>query len=122
MTKILRMDLISRVRRGEINFERFVDILRSQAYITEEHQVDGCGFGSSAMEAVRKDDFEALFTFFFTEEVCDIEVSCGATDKGGVPGAYSYALFNSKAITRDEILDVLRAENAKTLSWLQGET
>lgn len=117
------MDLISRVRRGEINFERLVEILRSRGYITEQQQEKGCGFGSSAMEAARQNEFEALFSFFFPHEVCDIEIQCAATNAGGGPGefAYAYALFNSNAITRTEILAVLQAENEKTYAWLHGK-
>lgn len=115
------IDLISRVRRGEINFERLVEILRSRGYITEQRQEEGCGFGSSAMEAAHQDELEALFSFFFPHEVCDIEIQCAATNAGGEPGDFAYALFNSKAITRQEVLAVLQAENEKTYAWLHGK-
>lgn len=112
------LDLVSRVRRGEINLDRLVEILRTRGYITEEKQENGCGFGKSAMEAVHQDELDALFSFFFPQEICDIKVSCVATDEGSDKGAYSYALFNSNVINREEVLAVLRSKNEKTHAWL----
>lgn len=103
--------IIIRARRGEINLDRLVEILRTTGFITEKDQEAGCSFGSSAMEAVLQDDFEALFSFFFPGEVCDISIDCAATDANGQKGSYAYALFNAKVITRDDVLSILRKQN-----------
>lgn len=107
------MNLVTRVRKGELSFERFVEIMRNRGYITEQSHEEGCSFGSSAMEAVHQEEFQVLFSFFFPGEDCDIEIKCAATDDGGTPGAFIYALYNSKAIDREVVLGVLRTENEK---------
>ena len=73
------------------------------------------------MEAVRQEAFEAIFAFFYPDELCDIRVECAATSKGGEAVGYAYALFNSNVVTREEVLNTLRAENEKTYAWLQGK-
>lgn len=115
------LGIIDRVRRGEINFERLVEILRHAGYITEENQEAGCGFGSSAMEAVHQEDFEKLFAFFFPGEHCDIAIACIATDEGGQSGAYAYALFNSNKVSRPAMQQILERQNRKNLALLGGE-
>lgn len=115
------LGIIDRVRRGEINFERLVEILRHAGYITEENQEAGCGFGSSAMEAVHQEDFEKLFAFFFPGEHCDITIGCIATDEGGQSGAYTYALFNSNEVSRPTMQQILERQNRKNLALLSGE-
>lgn len=119
--KIPPLDLISRVRRGEVNLDLLVETLRDRGYITEQDQVAGCGFGSSAMEAMHGDDFKALFSFFYPSEAFDIDVHCAATDKDGSPGSFSYALYNANAISRDQVLGLLRKQNKESLAWFAGK-
>lgn len=107
------MNLIDRARRGDLNFEKLVQILQQAGYITEKNQESGCGFGRSAMEATKQEDFEKLFDFFFPAEICDVEVDCVATDKGGQAGAYAYALFNKNEISRNEMLRILELQNKR---------
>ena len=118
--RLLPMDLIARVRRGDLNFERFVELMREPGYIGEHGQENGCGFGSSAMEAAKQDDLNALFRFFYPGEACDILVQCVATDDGGKLGAFEYALINANVVTRDQMLELLRLENLKTSEWLRS--
>ena len=116
----LPMDLIARVRRGDLNFERFIELMREPGYIGEHGQENGCGFGSSAMEATKQEDLNLLFEFFYPGKACDILVQCVATDEGGEPGAFEYALFNANVITRDQMLARLKLENLKTAEWLRS--
>jgi hypothetical protein len=112
------MDLVARVRRGDLNFERFVELMQEPGYISENDQENSCGFGSSAMEAVKQEDFNKLFEFFFPERICNISVQCVATDDGGERGAFAYALFNANVVTRERMLKFLRLENKKTSAWI----
>lgn len=105
--------IIDRVRRGEINLEKLAEKLRQPGYITEESQEEDCGFSSSAMEALRQEDFEKLFSFFFPHEVCDIAIDCIATDKGGQRGSYVYAIFNSNVVARPYMQQLLELQNKK---------
>lgn len=105
--------IVDRVRRGELNLEKLVELLRRTGYITEENQEEDCGFISSAMEELHQDDFEKLFSFFFPNEICDIAVDCIATDKGGQLGSYAYALFNSNVVSRQHMQQLLERQNRK---------
>lgn len=116
---MIRLTLIDRVRRGEINFERFVEILAMRGFITEQSNDERCGFGSTAMEKARQHDFDALFALLLPSVLNNILLSCAATDEGGLSGAFSYALFNSNVIDRKEVLDILIDENRKTAEWWQ---
>ena len=119
---ILRPTLIELVRKGELNFERFVEILSTRGYITEETHEDGCSFGSTAMEAARQEDFDALFALLLPGVLSDISLSCAATDEGGLSGGFAYALFNTKVIDREEVLCNLAEENRETTKWIEGNT
>lgn len=108
--------LICRTRRGELNFERLVEHLASVGFITESDRIEGCGFGSTAMESARQEDFDALFKLFFPGHSHSIELSCAATDAGGIKGCFSYALFNSNVIEHEEVKHILRKENRENNS------
>jgi hypothetical protein len=114
--------LIALVRRGELNFERFVEILSTRGYITEETNEEGCGFGSSAMEAARQEDFDALFTALLPGVLHNITLSRVATDEGGKPNAFAYALFNTNIIDSDDVLGILVEENRETNKWDESNT
>ena len=106
--------LIALVRRKELNFERFVEILSTRGYITEETHENGCIFGSTSMECAQQEDFDLLFTQLLPETLNEISLSCAATDEGGSTGSYSYALFNTNVIDREDVLKILVEENRKT--------
>lgn len=107
------LTLIRRVLRGELNFERLVEILRKDGYLIDEVAPEGCGFGRVAIDSVDQEDFDSLFKFFYPGEVFEIEICKVATDKGGSCGAFSYALFNSRKLDYDEMLDLLYQHNAR---------
>lgn len=100
--------LIARVRRGELNFERFIGILTSRGYITEFDKEEGCCFGSSAMEAARQDHFDALFVVLMPDVLNDIELSKVAVRCEGPGAAYEYALFNKNVIDEDAVRSILK--------------
>jgi len=105
------LTLLKRVARGNLNFERFVELLRTKGYVIDSMASEGCGFGRVAMDSVRQDDLEALFAFFFPNELLDIKLEQVATDDGGQRGAFSSALFNSNLLSREEVKGVLREHN-----------
>lgn len=104
-------NLIDLVRRGELNFEYFVERLRDPGYI-----VEGCGgvggsLAQSPMDQASKDDLKRLFEFFYPTVALDIELKQAATDEGGQPGAFTNALFNADLVSRDDVLQRLRRHN-----------
>jgi hypothetical protein len=117
-----QFDLISRTRRGELNFERLAELLETRGYVTEQDCEEGCSFSSTAMEACRQDDFDSLFAVLLPNRLNTISLSCVATDDGGPRGGFSYALFNSNVIEREGILAVLIEENRETERWLASNT
>ena len=109
-----KTDLISRVRCGGLNFERFVEVLQTKGYITEEHGEAGCSPSSPVMEAARQEDFNKLFDLFFPGSPNEIKLGCTATNKGfepAMPGNFSYAIFNANVIDRQAVDRILEAEN-----------
>lgn len=103
--------LTDRIARGEFDFFRFVEILSTKGFITEAQNDPRCPVGSNTMEYLQQDEFDALFSFFLPRQLNDIELACAATNRGSVGHAYSYALFNANAISREEVLDILEREN-----------
>lgn len=110
------LTLIARVRRGELNFERLVEILSTRGYVTEQQDEECCNFISTAMESSNQEDFDALFKLLLPGQLNDILISCAATDKGGQPGGFAYGLYNSNAIDREDMLRILISESRKTAS------
>lgn len=108
-----KLTLIQRVLRGELNFERFVEVMRREGYLIDTETPEGCGFGRVAMDSARPEDLASLFNFFYPTEVLNIKLDVAATDAGGQRGAFSYALFNSKRVERNEVLVLLRQHNEK---------
>lgn len=117
MSYMPESSLIAFVRRGNLNFERFVEVLSTRGYITEQDHEAGCSLASSAMEAARQEDFDALFKLLMPGRLNDIQLSCKATDAGGMQGAFSYALFNSNVVDDEEIKQVLVKENEEIARW-----
>jgi hypothetical protein len=107
-----KLTLIQRVLRGELNFERFVEVMRTDGYLIDTATPDGCGFGRVSMDSARQEDLALLFNFFYPTEELNINLSVVATDEGGQPGAFSYALFNSMRVEREEVTALLRQHNA----------
>ena len=119
---MIQLDLIARIRRGELNFERFVELLETRGYVTEQDCEEGCSFVSTAMEASRQEDFDTLFAALFPGRLNTVSLSCVATDEGGQRGAFAYALFNRNIIEREDIISVLTEENRETDRWLASGT
>lgn len=105
------LSLIAFVRRGDLNFERFVEVLSTRGYITEQDHEAGCSMVPLGMEAARQEDFDALFKLLMPGRLNEIELSCRATDAGGLRGAFSYALFNSNVVDDETIKHILTKEN-----------
>lgn len=105
--------LINRVARGEFSFLRLVEILSNEGYLTEHSAHPNCSFGSGAMKVATQSEFDALHKFLLPGAWNDISVSTTATDKGGIKDVYSYALFNTKIISQEDMTDILIRENRK---------
>uniref|UniRef100_A0A7C2B1B1 Uncharacterized protein n=1 Tax=Pseudomonas graminis TaxID=158627 RepID=A0A7C2B1B1_9PSED len=60
-----RRYLKSRVLTGEIDFSALVKALSDRGYITETDFSDGARIGSSHMEKLGQEEFDALFAFFY---------------------------------------------------------
>jgi hypothetical protein len=117
-------DLISRVRCGGLNFERFVEILETRGYITEANNEEGCSPASPIMEAARQEDFDRLFVFFFPRRPNNITLACIASNEGFEiygPGALSYALFNSEVLDESEVRRILARVNRAVAEKLGPE-
>jgi hypothetical protein len=114
--------LIARIRKRELNFERFVEILTTRGYFTEQVHEEGCGFSSVAMEAAKQNDFDSLYQLLMPDAPRNhnISLSCIATDEGGLRGGYSYALFNENLISRGNIKNLLIEENRATSRWIES--
>ncbi|BAO60167.1 MULTISPECIES: hypothetical protein [Pseudomonas] len=102
-----------RVLTGDINFSALVDALSKKGYITEVNFPEGAGLCSSHMEALKQEEFDALFAFFYPGTLNTISLSCIATNKGGAcpTGAHAYALINTNVLSLQEGHDVLEREN-----------
>ena len=102
-----------RVLTGDINFSALVDALSEKGYITEVEFPEGAGLCSSHMEALKQEEFDALFAFFYPGELNTISLSCIASNEGGVcpTGAHAYALINTGVISERGGLDILEREN-----------
>lgn len=106
--------LISAVRRGELDFERLVEVLSKAGHLTDIDGNQGLGFTRTRIEGARQEDFDALFQFFYPGEGHSIELRSCATDKGFAQrGAYTYALFNENTVSLEEIMAMLIRLNAQ---------
>ncbi|AZC22489.1 MULTISPECIES: hypothetical protein [Pseudomonas] len=105
--------LKARVLTGDIDFSALVDALSERGYITEVDFPEGAGLCSSHMEALKQQEFDELFEFFYPRRINDIRLRCIATNEGGAcpTGAYAYALINSRRLTDQEGLQILEREN-----------
>ena len=106
--------LIDSVRRGELEFERFVEVLSKDGYTTDVDGHQGLGFIRSRISAARQEDFDRLWEFFYPGQGHDIELDSCASDEGfAVSGGHTYALFNKTLVSRQEMMLTLRRLNAK---------
>jgi hypothetical protein len=103
----LDFSLIGRVRRGEVNYERLVEMLSTRGYVTDSDGLDGLGFGRVAIDQARQDDFDALFKVLMPGRFNTIMLMSHGTDKGGVRGSFTTALFNTDVIEYEEMNHVL---------------
>lgn len=107
------LSLVQRVRCGTLNFDRFVELMRTDGYIIDATTHAGGGFTRAAIDSINQEDFESLFNFFYPTEVLDIELSKAATDEGGQCGVFSSAVFNAKNLERQEVMALLRDHNKR---------
>jgi hypothetical protein len=107
----LDYSLIARVRRREVNFEQLVEVLSTRGYVTDSDGSNGLGFGRAAIDQARQHDFDALFILLMPGELNTIRLMSHGTDKGGVPGSFTTALFNTNVIEYEEMNQVLIAMN-----------
>ena len=106
--------LIDSVRRGELKFERFVEVLSKDGYTTDADGNQGLGFIRTRISAARQEDFDSLWEFFYPGQGHDIRLNTCASDEGfAVSGGYTYALFNETLVSRQEMMDTLKRRNAK---------
>lgn len=102
------LSLIDLVRRGELSFERLVEVLSDRGYVTEHDRDQKCRLGASLIERAQQEQFDALFEFFYPGRLNDVQLSKLATDRGGpVSGAFSYALFNINVVSRERMHGIL---------------
>jgi hypothetical protein len=112
----MELSLIARVRRGEIHFERLVDVLSTRGYIVDTQPEDGLGFGRVAIDQARQEDFDALFAVLMPGQTNDIQLMAIATDQGSIPGVFTNALFNRNVIdyeTMKQLLVQINREEAR---------
>lgn len=105
------LTLISHVRRGSLNFELLVAVLLDVGYVTDTGDDSGLGLISTTIESARQEDFDALFSVLMSGKSNDIAIRAAATDKGGLRGVFSYALFNENRVSREEVSTVLEQRN-----------
>lgn len=103
----LDYSLIARVRRREVNFEQLVEVLSTRGYVTDSDGSNGLGFGRVAIAQARQHDFDALFTLLMPGVLNTIRLMSHGTDKGGIPGSFTTALFNTDVIEYEEMKQVL---------------
>lgn len=106
--------LINSARRGELDFERLADVLRTEGYLTDVDGNQGLGFTRTRISGATQEDFDALFQFFYPGEGHSIELQSCANDEGfAQSGAYTYALFNETLISREEMMAKLMRLNVQ---------
>lgn len=106
--------LIVRVRQGVLSFERLVEVLATEGYLTDADGADGLGFSRVCIDATHQEDFDSLWNFFYPDAGHDIQLSSCASDKGfAVSGGFTNALFNETLVSRDEMMQTLERLNAK---------
>jgi hypothetical protein len=110
----LDCSLIDSVRRRELNFERLVEVLSKEGYVTDADGNQGLGFIRTRISAARQEDFDRLWNFFYPGQGHDIQLNSCASDEGfAVSGGYTYALFNESLVSREEMMQTLKRRNAQ---------
>lgn len=115
----LDFSLIGRVRRGQVNFERLVEVLSTRGYVTDSDGPEGLGFMRSAIDKSRQHDFDALFKVLMPGRLNTIRLMTHGTDKGGAPGSFTTALFNTEVIefaAMDQVLIEMNRQEQQRFS------
>ncbi|BEP48558.1 hypothetical protein [Variovorax sp. V116] len=105
------LSLIGRVRRGELNFERLVEVLSERGYVTDVDHEEGLGFIRSSVNQTRREDFDALFKLLMPGRLNDIELMTTASSEGTHPGTPTYAVFNTNRISYEDMRTLLADMN-----------
>lgn len=111
MIDIPALDLISRVRRAELSFEKMVQVLCTRGYITDVEHEDGLSFIRASVNQTRAEDFDALFALLMPGQINDIDLRTTASSKGTNPGTPTYAVFNANVIGYEDMMAVLAEMN-----------
>ena len=110
----LDLSLIDSVRRGKLNFERLVEVLSEEGYVTDADGNEGLGFTRIRIDTARQEDFDRLWKFFYPGQGHDIRLKSCASDEGfAVSGGFTNALFNESLVSRQEMMDTLKRLNAQ---------
>lgn len=105
------LDLISRVRRAELNFEKLVEALSTRGYVTDMEHEDGLSFIRASVNQTHARDFDALFALLMPGRLNDIRLMTTASSEGTSPGTPTYAVFNTNVISYQEMRAVLAEMN-----------
>lgn len=106
--------LVSRVRRGELNFERLVELLSTRGYVTDSEDEPGLSFNRPSMNQARSADFNALFKALMPGRINDIEIMAIGTPWDDSRGS-TYALFNINRIEYEEMMQTIKQINSEVV-------
>ncbi|MDP9933644.1 hypothetical protein [Variovorax paradoxus] len=105
------LSLIGRVRRGELNFERLVEVLSERGHVTDVDHEEGLSFIRSSVNQTHREDFDALFKLLMPGRINDIDLRTTASSEGTHPGTPTYAVFNANVISYDAMMATLADMN-----------
>jgi len=105
------LSLIGRVRRGELNFERLVQVLSARGYVTDVEHEPGLSFVRATVNKTQREDFNALFAVLMPDRINDIDLRTTASSEGTHPGTPTYAVFNANVISYDAMMATLADMN-----------
>lgn len=105
------LTLIGRVRRGELNFERLVDVLSDRGYVTDVEHEEGLSFIRASVNQTIREDFDALFKLLMPGQFNDIKLMTTASSVGTHPGTPTYAVFNANRISYEDMMETLAEMN-----------
>ena len=100
----------SLIRGGYLSLDALIDALDGVGYITERIYPDGCELTRPGMQAIKKEDFDEVFEFFYPGRLNDIHPVCIASNESS-EGYYSHAVYNASKISHEDVKQILRNEN-----------
>ncbi len=107
--------LIRRLRTGNLDFERFIELLTTRGYILECD--NEFGFSSNELESlgdvISSEVFPIVFKLLMPGILNDITIHCHATDEGGDRGCFAYGIYNPRIMDYKQFHAVLVMENQR---------